>query len=454
VALPLAVTLGLLAADLAVTAPQSVARSLSTALVATAMETTVGMAFLVSGWVVMSRFTRTRSLADLSLATSLCLVGGAAVVALVYTVVPSLDDAGVSRVVPMVDRLIGAVLLAVSPHVPDVPVRRPRTAATAGLTVAAFVVATFAVGVGASLLWAPAGGHHEPTAFALRGPAGVQLVAGALLLAAAWGFAGRRGAADDPLALWFALGAFLLATSRIEAAIPLTAPELSSPGVLLRLAGAFAFLVGAAREVQSYQRQLRRAAIREERHRVARELHDGVAQDLVHVVSQARWLAGRYDEPVLREIAAASERALEDSRSAIDNLRHDAPGSVRAAVATAAESAAAQAGLQLDLTLTDVPPPCDEASRDLARIVAEAIRNAARHGAAERIHVRLETEEGRSILRVSDDGRGFDVRRDITAAGRGHWGLVTMRERAVALGGDFEVSSSPGGGTTIEVRLP
>jgi signal transduction histidine kinase len=317
-----------------------------------------------------------------------------------------------------------------------------------------FVLSAIGAATAAAVLGSPSGPADDPAAWSFVSGSGVGgLATGLLLLLASAGFFVKHGQRPDPLLLWFGLGSLLLATGRLGSTLPLVTPTELSPGVLLRIAGVFAFVVGAAREVQSYQHRLRTSAVLDERHRVARELHDGVAQDLAYIVSQAQWLASKLREPALRDVADAAERALADSRRAIADLR-TAPCSVRRSITEAAEAAAGQAGLALELDLADVRVSSPEAGHDLARIVAEAIRNAARHGAARRIHVRFGNEDDRLVLCVRDDGRGFDHRFPLDSGEGGHWGLVTMRERAAALGGELLVESAPGAGTKVEVHLP
>ena len=88
----------------------------------------------------------------------------------------------------------------------------------------------------------------------------------------------------------------------------------------------------------------------------------------------------------------------------------------------------------------------------LLRISGEAISNAVRHSAARRIHLDLVFGAEQVVLRVSDDGCGFD--RSGAAPGDHHYGLTTMRERAEELDGSLTVTSSAGGGTAIEATVP
>jgi signal transduction histidine kinase len=88
----------------------------------------------------------------------------------------------------------------------------------------------------------------------------------------------------------------------------------------------------------------------------------------------------------------------------------------------------------------------------LFRVAQEAVANAARHANATGVTVGVEEKEGRVILTVQDDGRGFDPA--APAAGPDHWGLKNMRERARAVGGTLRIDSSPGGGTRVVAEAP
>jgi len=174
-----------------------------------------------------------------------------------------------------------------------------------------------------------------------------------------------------------------------------------------------------------------------ERRRLARELHDGVVQELGWIRSAAlRGVGGQ-------EIAAAADRALDEARRALSSLAASADEPVADAVGRAVRAIADRHDLPVSLELdpsTDVPAG-DRA--DLVRVAGEAVLNAARHAGCETVEVSL--VPGR--LRVHDDGVGFDV---ATAASRGH-GLVSMRERAEEMGAELSVRSAPGAGTTVEV---
>jgi NarL family two-component system sensor histidine kinase LiaS len=119
-------------------------------------------------------------------------------------------------------------------------------------------------------------------------------------------------------------------------------------------------------------------------------------------------------------------------------------------LASSAEEIASRLGAEVRLDLDSgvaVPPAWEEA---LPRIVREAVSNAVRHGQARHVTVHLRDADG-IWLRVTDDGRGFDVTQPRAETS---FGLVGMRERAESLGGEFRLSSEPGAGTSVEILLP
>lgn len=207
------------------------------------------------------------------------------------------------------------------------------------------------------------------------------------------------------------------------------------------------------------------AAVLDERERLARELHDGLAQVLGYINTQTLAIrklldTGRVDAAGkgLRDMEQAARHVYGDLRDEILGLR--------AAPASAAGVAAGLRAYLRDFRLTgEVTPrlevdPEAEALRlpaatefQLMRIAQEALGNVRKHAgpASALVSMRVDGEE--LVLEVIDDGRGFDPDRPVRS-GWPRFGLQTMRERAKAIGGRFEVLSSPDGGTTVVVRAP
>lgn len=206
------------------------------------------------------------------------------------------------------------------------------------------------------------------------------------------------------------------------------------------------------------EEQLRRAS--EERLRIARELHDALGHHL-SLISVQSGVALHLDEEIpeqtrssIMAIHQTSKEALTELRSVLDILRQEGERAPRSPASTLARlddlvAQAAAAGLEVrtetDGEVRPLPFGVDVAA---FRIVQEALTNVARHAGPATARVRLSYGERDLTVEVDDDGRGPQTR---TAAGTG---LVGMRERAAALGGDLEAGPRPGRGFRVRARLP
>ncbi|MFI7292089.1 GAF domain-containing sensor histidine kinase [Streptomyces anulatus] len=208
-----------------------------------------------------------------------------------------------------------------------------------------------------------------------------------------------------------------------------------------------------------YERS-RELTIAEERSRLAHELHDAVSQKLFSLRLTAQAATTLVDrDPVrakdeLQQVAALAAEAVDELRAAVVELRPaalDEDGliaTLRTQIqvldrAHAAEVAFESRGVRV------LPAAQEEA---LLRVAQEALHNALRHSGAEHVSVTLARRGTDTVLRVTDDGSGFDPTA-IRRAGR-HLGLVSMRHRANSVGGRLTVASEPGKGATIEMEVP
>jgi two-component system NarL family sensor kinase len=209
----------------------------------------------------------------------------------------------------------------------------------------------------------------------------------------------------------------------------------------------------------------------EERNRLAREIHDTIAQDLSAIAFQleaAEALLSPTDRQVdperaLRSVTAAlglTRKGLEEARRSVLDLRA-APLEGRtlpaALAALAAKADAGTAGNSPAVTfeaLQDQKPLPPAVEVGLYRIAQEALQNALRHAAAARVTILLEISPGSARLTVQDDGRGFAAGGAAEAHAASRFGLLGMRERARLLGGTLQVESSPGAGTRITAEVP
>lgn len=205
-------------------------------------------------------------------------------------------------------------------------------------------------------------------------------------------------------------------------------------------------------------RQVRRHAtlVMNERLRLSREIHDTLLQGLAGVALQFEVLARRADsssKEQLERLRDFIEENLSDARRAIWNLRSsaDAAFDLAAALRSIGERAAGDAQLNFELVVTGTPRRCDRnLEQQIFRIGQEAIANTVRHAQATHLGMELNYSVDRLTLRVSDDGRGFDL---CASNGSARFGLKGMKERCELLGGTLEVHAKPGGGTVIEVSV-
>jgi signal transduction histidine kinase len=227
---------------------------------------------------------------------------------------------------------------------------------------------------------------------------------------------------------------------------------------------AIADLAAAALENARLYGQAEQHAADLERQRLARELHDSVSQALFSMTMHARTaqrLLARLDLPEGEQVSGQVARlaelttgALAEMRALIFELR---PGAVTeeglaAALTRQTQAISARTGLPITVQAPAERIPLPAGTEEhLYRIALEALNNAVKHARADSLTVDLTVDPAEGVvLRVVDDGVGFDP----DAAHPGHLGQHTMRERATAIGAVLNVTSSPGAGATVEVRVP
>ena len=427
-----------------------------------AIDASAGVVGAVAALLFAARLLRSGRRSDLIVTLALAVF---AVANLVLSAVPAAlatDGRGAfSTWAPLAARFAATAGLALAAVVPDHQLRRPRRALLVSAAVAGSVLTAVAAVIAMTASAFPEAvdsgvSPAESTSPMVAGSPILLVAQGAqviLFLIAAVAFARRAERERDELFAWIATAAAVAAFARVNY---LLFPSLYSDWVYAGDALRFAFyvilLLGSAREIRRHSQAAERAAVLEERRRIARDLHDGLAQELAFIAMQTRSLARRHPEPeVLAQLSSAADRGLGEARRAIEMLARDDGDSLPAAVAEVAEEISYREGLELELRLAEDVDVAPEVREELVRVVREAVTNAARHATASR--VRLELTNGSGIrLVVADDGVGFDP--GARPAGRGNgFGLTSMAERVRLLGGDLRVSSAPGSGTRVEVRL-
>ncbi len=210
------------------------------------------------------------------------------------------------------------------------------------------------------------------------------------------------------------------------------------------------------RRLEAERRRAGSAALRaqeEERARVARDLHDEVNQSLTGVLLRleaAREMAPPGLETELAATRSLANQAMTELLSLARQLRPTALDDLglKAAIAGQVEQLSRgeiEATFSSDGDFSDLD---DDVQLVVYRVAQEALSNAARHGEAGRVEVTLRRHPDGVELRVADDGRGFAF-----AEAEGGLGLAGMRERALLVGGNLEVESRPGRGTTVRLRV-
>jgi signal transduction histidine kinase len=417
-----------------------------------ALETSATLIAGLVGLLLYGRYRRTHLLQQLLLAYAMGLLSLTAFVfAARAAVVGPGDTSGIEAWSVLLGRTAGALLILAAALVP--PGRRHHAARprrdAAGLGAALLAL----LGVIAVLDWGlpdgvnastATGGANYPTLAGSPLVLGVQILALPCYLVAAVMFTRQASRTGDALLQWFGAAAFVGTAARVAYLwSPTQYSGWISLGDVLRLGFFVLLLVGAIREIQEYWAAQVLTAAESERRRIARDLHDGVIQELGYITHRAS-RAARLGDGAASEILAAASRAADEARRSIDALTAPADEELSASL----ERAAMEVGDRYDVKVhfaVDGHTTVSPAQRDaLGRILREAVSNAARHGAPDAVWVSL----GEAELIIHDDGRGFATEGDRRP---GAFGLISMRERAAGVGGALAIASAPGDGTTVRV---
>ncbi len=276
-----------------------------------------------------------------------------------------------------------------------------------------------------------------------------QAVAAACFLVASVAYTAQASRYHDELLRWLGPAFALAGFARVNYLLfPSLYTDWLYTGDLLRTGCYLLLLVGATREIRLYWTAQAEVAVLADRHRLARELHDGVIQELGYIRSETRALPAAVADQGA-SIVSACDRALDEARSAVQALSHTGEDPLGLTLHRAAQQVTDRYDVLLEVELDDGVCATFEQRHALVRIAREAVSNAIRHGHAQRLTLRLGHQGGKRCLRVIDDGHGFDVAATTeTATG---YGLTSMRDRARGLPGTLHISSSPGEGSVVTV---
>jgi signal transduction histidine kinase len=236
--------------------------------------------------------------------------------------------------------------------------------------------------------------------------------------------------------------------------VPSLHSDRLNAGDILKLGAYLLILYGCLIGLRDLQRRLVQRVGVAERRRVARDMHDGLAQELAFIAVHSQRLGQGADDDAATaaHLRAAAERALHDSRTMIAVLISPNDVPLDQLIRRTVESFRSRFGVEVDLELDGDVVVDAERRNALLHILHEALTNAIRHGSAGRILVSLTGGRGGPSLRIADDGSGFDVPTAVRSATG--LGLISMGERAELLGGGLDIFSRPGAGTIVQVGLP
>ncbi len=269
-----------------------------------------------------------------------------------------------------------------------------------------------------------------------------------LSLVALVGFGYRFRTYGDDLYRWLGLAASLALFAELHYVFtPAVSSAFVSQGDFLRLTSYGVLMAGVWRAIRFAEFG---RAVAEERARVAREIHDGLAQYLFTISTHASMLeAGNAPEGSVGQIKNAAALAQQEARFAILALS-SASGNAPfdAALRRYVDVLTADGELDVELEVDPGLSLAPDEQIEVFRIVQEGLANVRRHAGADRAWVVIGQRGTERIVVVRDDGAGFDG--DSDPAGQG---LKNLRERAAAIGGGFSLRSTPGQGTALEVTL-
>lgn len=365
---------------------------------------------------------------------------------LAFSIAPALDGSPVGRAEAWAGiggRLIAAVLIAAAPFAGGRAARRTHPLASMiGLALLLYALWAVCRGLGTALPFL-APDRSQPDL--LTAAMALQALLG---LAALIGFGLRYRAHLEDLDRWLAFGATIWLFAELHAVFtPPLSSDFVSQSDFLRLLSYAVLLVGVWRAIRSAEFG---RAVADERARVAREIHDGLAQYLFAVSTQTSLLASGGDPekivPRLQEATAAAQQEARFAVLALSSAGGSAP--FDSALNRYVEFLTADGQLDVDLEIEREVELGPDEQIEIFRIVQEGLANVRRHANARRATVLIGVRDGERLVRIVDDGQGFADEGE--ASGQG---LRNMRSRASAIGGAFRLSTSPGGGTALEVVL-
>ncbi|HET8844219.1 MAG TPA: sensor histidine kinase, partial [Ktedonobacteraceae bacterium] len=220
-------------------------------------------------------------------------------------------------------------------------------------------------------------------------------------------------------------------------------------------------LQGAHHRLAASSQQIETLTLLTERQRIARELHDTLAQGIAGMIMQLEVTSAQMQrqnyqqaQQVLGQALAYARTTLQDARHAITDLRYRTPRvdqfieSVQEEIAHFTQTTGVNCHARLDDLIHIPAHTCEH----VLRVIGEGLNNVARHAQACQVSVEAKIAEQWLVITVQDDGQGFDSHNQALYVG--HYGLLGLQERANLVGGSLSLSSAAGNGTTLAFRVP
>ena len=355
------------------------------------LEATEGLIALLVAYLFYGRFRQGRRMQELLLVLALCTIAFANLLLAALPAATALaTDVSFSGWAGLAIRFVGTALLTAA-ALTTTERRVERSAAVAiavglGASVVVVGLAGFAWGRYLPPIVDPAvelGDATRPLVVAHPVILVLQAIGAVLYATSAVAFSRRSDRHHEELFRWVAIGCVFAAAARVHYMFfPSLYSDYVDTGDVLRLGFSLLLLVGASLEIRSYWRLRMQTAVLEDRRRMARELHDGLTQELTYISSQSQRLSAEPGDVVAAErIRAAAARALDEVRSAIAALARPVDVPFPQGLRQVADELADRYDVKI-ITFVDPEAQLDSLQGEsLLRIVAEAVRNAVRHGA-------------------------------------------------------------------------
>jgi signal transduction histidine kinase len=366
-----------------------------------ALETTASIVTLLAGFLVFGRLQRNSCVDELVLAAALAVITLSNVFFVLVPMLVGRAPANPFMWSAITGRAAGCLLFAGAAFVPVVRLRQPRqaqwlaAAGVLGILVPAAVVPHLAAG---SL---PRAVTHDP--HAVPALVGAQLAAAVLAGLAALGYLRRSERLGDEFSGWLAIAAVFAAASDVSYSLtPATYASQVTPGDLFRFCFYVVLLTCSLREIRSYWRTLASVIVAEERRRIARDLHDGLSQELAYLTRHLSALRAAADERTLSQLQVCVERARHISRQAVGRVAAPVCPSIADALTEAAGEVAERLDLDLDLDKAAGIGLAPAQADALVRIACEALTNVARHSGSRQVSLIVWPDGDRVRMRVRD----------------------------------------------------